>query len=653
MPVRFYVSMPSIKVLPEFLINQIAAGEVVERPASIVKELIENSIDAGAKRITVEVEGGGDEFLRITDDGHGMDAEDAVLALERHATSKIASTDDLFNIHTLGFRGEAIASIASVSYFTLQTKKTGALEGTLVMCEGGKIIKVKPVGVPEGTQIEIRQLFYNTPARKKYLKNPTTEFQHIVDMVIGVALAFHDVGFRLIHDGKVVFDLAPDADDFTRVRALLGKTIADELIPIFYGHSKIQLKGFIGKPLIARSNRNLQYLFVNHREVKSHVLSYAVKQSYHSLLPKEKFPVFLLYFELDPELVDVNVHPRKQEVRFKDEKEIFSIIAQACKKSLETHVLAPKIVSGDQLNYYHDRQQQSLELKDSGDSYNGGNQSNSTEDVKDFARSLLQNSGSVSEALTFTKELSGSMQNNGAGLGSAGFESGSNLGSNSATETANSPTAVLENATSLAYELSSQIRNQAEEIMPLAQLHNSYILCQQNGALVVVDQHAAHERIRYTELKLQLGKEVQATQSLLTPFQMELSYSEKEKLLMNLDLLKKLGFEIESFGGNTFSIHAVPAEMAKLDLQKVFHGLLDELSKDNGKASLESLRERSLTYLACRSAVKFGDPLGMQEQVALIKKLMTLELPYTCPHGRPTMVTMSLEELKKRFGREY
>lgn len=598
--------MTLIKALPEFLINQIAAGEVVERPASVVKELVENGLDAGARHITVEVEGGGDTFLRITDDGSGMDAKDALLAFERHATSKISTTEDLFNIHTLGFRGEALASIASVSYMMLQTKQQGRMEGTLVSTEGGKMMKVKSVGVPEGTQIEVRQLFYNTPARKKYLKNPHTEFDHIANVVAGMALAFPGVGFKLIHDQKVVFDFPPVAEAFERIRALLGKTVADELIPVFYGHSQIQLTGYIGKPLIARSNRNLQYLFVNNREVRSHVLSYAAKQSFHSLIPKEKYPVFLFYFQIDPELVDVNVHPRKSEVRFKDEKEIFSIVTQACKKSLENHVLMPKVDGNAAVNYYTDRQQQPLELKDAGSQKYGSVGTPVGVIATAPTEFKRPTSPEIQDAMQFNPEVNDH----------------------------------------------SNLRAQTQEITPLAQLDRSYILCQQGTSLLIIDQHAAHERIRYTELMVQMKTEEKSIQPLLDPFQIELSYAEARVLQHHVELLKNLGFEIESFGGNTFSIHAIPANLQKLDLQKVLHGLIDELTKHEHRDTT-ALRERSLTYLACRSAVKFGDPLAPEEQRALIEKLVTLDLPYTCPHGRPTMITMSAEELKKRFGREY
>lgn len=605
--------MSQIKLLPENLINQIAAGEVIERPASVVKELLENSLDAGAKRIIVEVNEGGDTFLRVTDDGIGMDQQDAVMAFERHATSKILTTEDLFRIRTLGFRGEAIASIASVSYLTLQTKLHGKVEGTIVISEGGKIDKVKTIGAPEGTQIEVKNLFFNTPVRKKYLKNVATEFGHILDTITGIALSFPEVAFKLIHDNKVVFDLPQVEDTLSRIRSMLGRNIADELVPVFYGHADFKLTGFIGKPNIARAGRGSQYLFVNRREVKSHVLSYAVKQSYYSLLPKERNPVFLLYFDINPMMVDVNVHPRKQEVRFKDEKEIFKIILLASKKALETHVLAPV------LDYEQNRTHQApLKLAD---------QIPKPADFVSFS--------SVMERVAVGSD-----------------EKEQNISNAGEVESEKSAVAA-QNLSSAAITKSVTKRATDEEILPIAQLANSYILCQQGSRLVIVDQHAAHERIRYTEIVEEFEARQKPVQPLLLPLQLELSHQEIAVLKENYEIIKGLGFELEEFGGNTFSIYAIPSYLAKFDLKTVIMGLIDDLKNNASKGDLQNRKEKALVYMACRSAVKFGDKLSDQEQESLLKKLQTLALPYTCPHGRPTMITMSFDELERRFGRKY
>jgi len=642
--------MPIIKQLPEHLINQIAAGEVVERPASVVKELVENSIDAGADKITIEVNDGGDTFLRITDNGLGMDKDDALLAFSRHATSKISSADDLFNIYTLGFRGEALATIAAVSYVSLQTKKRGAIEGTTVQVEGGNIHKVSSIGCPEGTQIEVRQLFFNTPARKKYLKNAATEYGHILSMITGISLAFPNISFTLIHDEKTVFDLPATDDDFVRIRAVLGRSVADELVPVFYGHSKIHLKGYIGKPFIARANRNSQYFFVNQREVKSHVLSYAVKQSYHSLLPKEKHPVFLLYFTLDPESVDVNVHPRKLEVRFRDEKEIFSIITQACSKALETHVLAPILDGNKTSEYNEDRVQQSpLVLHD---------KPLQVPSAVMAAEPVAV--GTVEQALEFTQRIAGNPINENYVSVELPF--------GNSDESASGNENILERDRSSENEVTSTVngniednpvsgfgvqREATKEILPLAQMDRSYILCQQGQSLVIVDQHAAHERVRYTEIVEAFEKQLLSVQPLLVPENLELSHRELALLEQYGEILRTMGFELEPFGGNTIAVNAVPSYAAKLDLQPLIQGLLDDMDHQSSKGDFTMRKERALIYMACRSAVKFGDPLAPEEQTELLKKLQALALPYTCPHGRPTMITLTSDELIKRFGRNY
>lgn len=630
--------MPQIKLLPENLINQIAAGEVVERPASVVKELVENALDADAKRLIIEIGDGGDTFIRITDDGIGMDREDGVLAFERHATSKIREANDLFNIHTLGFRGEAIASIASVAQVKLQTKKRGALEGTIVNYEGGERKGVKSAGVPEGTQIEVKNLFYNTPARKKYLKTAGTEFGHIVDVLCGIALAFPEVAFKLFHNNKVVFDFAACEDPLLRIRAVLGKEMTDELIPLFYGHQMVKLEGYIGKPSIARASRKDQYLFVNRRLVKSNSLSYAVRQSYYSLLPKEKQPIFLLYLQIDPELVDVNVHPRKLEVRFKDEKELFKIVTQACAKALEKYVLAPKIKSNEEaafLTYQHDRTHQNpYKFEDS------------VPDRKKY---------SVEEALTFTKSIS--VPKNGQKLeGDSGRLlkpfNGSEAGIKPEQQSAGFGAYFEKNGSQQAIE-----RTLEDELTPLAQLNNSYILCHQTGgtlegALTIVDQHAAHERIRYTQLVADFEAQKNISQALLVPLQLEFSFKEVALIAENLDFLKQLGFELEPFGGKTFSVFAVPSYLVKQDIAVTLRGLLDDFAEGVSKGDFQKRKERALTYMACRSAVKFGDPLSREEQVALVKKLQTIPLAYTCPHGRPTMIVMTFGELERKFGRK-
>lgn len=653
--------MAKIQTLPEQLINQIAAGEVVERPASVIKELIENALDAEPKEIIVEIKDGGQTFVRVSDNGSGMDKVNALKCLERHATSKIASFEDLFSIKSMGFRGEALASIASVSELNIKTKKQGDLIGTEIKTEGGEIKSISEVGCKEGTQVEVKNLFFNTPARKKYLKNENTEYQHILETVLSNAIAFPEIAFKFINNDKLVLELPATNDELVRIRGTLGKQIADELIPVFYGGVHISLQGFIGKPLLARASKNLQYLFVNKRPIRSHVLSYAVKEAYHSLLSREKYPVFILKFELQPSLVDVNVHPRKTEVKFVDEKEIFRVLSQACGKALEKHILAPKINSETPLNYYQERKAQSFDV--SSKTSNDASIRETSAMIKnteketnifnlEFGAQIENSPQLVKAALSFTKELAEPLKTQQT---EPNFYSLSHPEATQLIEKNLSEENYVENKFP---ELSEtqfifQDRKFEEELVPLGQLDNSFILCNQGRNLVIVDQHAAHERIRYTELMEHSQQQEKNVQPLLTPLSIELNQQDIALLNAQKDLLENLGFLISHFGGNSFLIEAVPAFIVKENLDEILLGLLDDLREDNSRTELDIRKEKILTYLACRSAVKFGDSLSTEEQKALVEKLQTLALPYTCPHGRPTMIIMTKDELWQRFGRKY
>lgn len=601
--------MNKIQLLPDSLINQIAAGEVVERPASVVKELLENSIDAGAKRITVEVQEGGLQLLKITDDGSGMSREDAELSLARHATSKIATIEDLQAIRTMGFRGEALASIASVSRFTMRSKLAEDSAGTEIVLEGGKILRNGPIGMPTGTEIEVKELFFNTPARLKFMKSPATEYQNIVDTVVNAALAFPEIAFKLVeNEGRIALDLPATADILLRMRGVLGKGISEEMLEIFYGGVNLKMTGYIGKPSLSRSNRNMQFFFVNNRPITSHVLSYAVKQAYHSLLPKERYPVFVVKFELEPSMVDVNCHPRKTEVKFKDEREIYRVLNSACAKVLEQAVIMPKFQSDTPVNYYQEKRAQGIET--------------------------VEKSAPVQEALEFFSAMSGEKVTVGV------------VESNQAVET-------MEKQIAATPDVSVEM-----EMNVLAQLSDAFILCQRGEDLVIIDQHAAHERVRYNKLMAEAENEEKLIQPLLMPINIDVSPQDQSILDANKDLLDEIGLEIEHFGGNTFSLKAVPAYLAKNNLEKVLLGMIDDLrnfeSLKGNKGDLFSRKEKVLTYLACRSAVKFGDSLSMEEMRALVDQLRETDWGRsTCPHGRPTMIVLPKDELWSRFGRKY
>jgi DNA mismatch repair protein MutL len=649
--------MGKIALLPEQLINQIAAGEVVERPASVVKELLENSVDAGAGKIVVTVRQGGIGLIRISDDGCGMSEEDALMSLERHATSKIRQLEDLNSIRSMGFRGEAMASIASVSRMTLRSKRAEDNSGIELLLEGGKLLKKAPVGMSEGTEIEVADLFFNTPARLKFLKSENTEYQNILDTVINAAMAFPQISFKFIQEttientgeemnlsvpgqktaaeSRVVLDLPSTEDLLVRIRGVLGKSISDDLIEIYNGAVNLGIRGFIGKPQLSRANRSMQYLFVNGRPISSPVLSYAVKQAYHSLLPKERYPAFIIMFELDPSMVDVNCHPRKTEVKFRDEREVFRVLTQSCNRALEKAVLMPKI-GADNFNYYQERQAGTL------------------------ADGLAGPMGAAAVTVS------------GPEVATLQFQSLGSMEASRRMETVQvGPDSSRQNTTPIPPRPVPPLfaETDRQELRPLGQLNNSFILCQRGGDLVIIDQHAAHERIRYNKLMSESSNEEKTVQPLLVPVNLELPPADIAVLNANKAVLEEIGLKLEHFGGNTFAINEVPAYLVKANLAKVLPGLIDDLraAGENGNGCTDSLadwkghkgdlfgrKEKILTYLACRSAVKFGDPLSAEEIQALIDQLnQTTFGSATCPHGRPIMVVLEESELWSRFGRKY
>ncbi len=574
--------MSIIKILPDHLINQIAAGEVVERPASVVKELVENAIDAKAKRIEIHIEAAGKRKIRVIDDGVGMSKEDAILAVKRHATSKIADEKDLSNILSLGFRGEALASIAAISKLKLETKPEGPQEGTLVICRGESEEKIQSCGCPKGTSVTVEDIFFNTPARQKYLKSEQSEWNQIMATVTELALSKESTDFILTHNGKTIYNLPNSSEWLDRIRALHGKEIAENLIPIFYGGQEISLEGFIGKPHIARNTKLHQYFFVNSRSIKSSALAYAVKEAYHSLLPHGMHPVFFVRIKIDPAQIDVNVHPRKIEIRFQNQSATFSILHKAVKTSLESRILSPKMNFGQSIEGIAKMKNYLREERTS--------------------RSLKTDSGTpeiLTKASTFTDSL---------------------------TE---------ENL----------------RLMPVAQIAASYIIAKDDEGMVIIDQHAAHERCMYEKLMKNFDAHNPVKQQLLVPLNIDLSHREKEVLSEQKELLEKMGFEIESLCTNSFVITAIPSLLSESNIIKVLRGLIGDILTNRPIKSTQEPREKVLTYMACRSAIKFGKTLTHEEQIALLKNLDSLDQKFTCPHGRPTMIRLPYSELEKKFGR--
>lgn len=584
--------MSIIKILPENLINQIAAGEVIERPASVVKELIENSIDALADKIIIEVKDGGKTLIKIMDNGIGMDSEDLQLAIKRHATSKIFQESDLWKIKTMGFRGEALASITSVSKMIIKSKKEHLISGCQIECNAEDLLTMRDTAMDRGTTVEVYDLFFNTPARQKYLKNENTELSYITSVITTIALANEKISFKYIHNGNVIFDLPKVTDLISRTSDIFGKNTADAMIPVFYGGGEFQINGFVGKPVLSRSSSKHQYFFVNNRYIQHHILANTIKSAFHSMLMENKKPVFIININIDPALIDVNVHPRKLEIRFEDQQGIIKAMYNCVKAALEKNNLIPKAFT-ESRHYISNK-------------------------FPNEFRNEKPPVNSVQDALAFSKEI----------LQQREIKNLNNLQDSNKTASA------------------------SFVLKPLSQVSNSYIVAQNEKELILIDQHAAHERVRYEQLMDQFENEKKSIQPLLVPSQIEFAYEEVSIIEENKEIFDNLGFEIEHFGGNTYLVNAVPSFLAKEDLEQVIKGVLDDIINEKSPSKLQGKKEDIINYMACRSAIKFGQKLSLDEMQALTFQLEKLKRPYTCPHGRPTMISLTLSELEKMFGRK-
>jgi len=604
--------MSEIKLLSEELINQIAAGEVVERPSSVVKELVENSIDAGAKNIVIEIENGGKNLIKVSDDGKGISEDDLEMALQRHATSKISSEKDLWNIHSFGFRGEALASISSVSQMTIRSKRETDLSGKELNSDGGIIINKKDAGIPNGTQVIVKSLFFNTPARQKFLKQEDTEFGNISSTVNFIALSYPDISFKLLHNGKTAMNLSKVSDLNTRIGDIFGSAVKDALIPVYYNSSQFKISGFICKPVISRSSSKYQHFFVNKRFVRQNLLANTIKQAFHSMLMENKQAVFFVSIDIEPALIDVNVHPRKLEIRFLNQADIIKALYLSCKTALEKTNLTPLAFT-----------QGSRYMSDSFPKENNNSQTVGTkfDNLNSSPGSFnvpknVYNSSQIKQAMIFNERVSG-------GFGAPKNDS-LNISQNDA-----------------------EIKVQA-----LTQVFDSYIIAKDEKGLVLIDQHAAHERVRYEMLLDQLESKQKQIQKLLLPLSMELTIEESNALNSNREIFENLGFEIEPFGNNTFVIYSVCSFLAKDNVENIIKEVLDDIMEGQIKNDLRGNTETIINYMACRSAIKFGQKLNISEIQALISQMQKLKRPYTCPHGRPTMISLTINELERLFGRK-
>ncbi len=609
-----------IKVLPDDLANKIAAGEVVQRPASVLKELVENAVDAGATQIKIIIKNAGRELVHVIDDGSGMSAPDAKLCFVRHATSKISRSEDLHNIRTLGFRGEAMASIAAVAQVVLKTKRHEDELGTMVSVDGSADLSFEPIATPSGTSVAVNNLFFNVPARRNFLKSNATEYKHLTEVFQQIALAHPEIGFIFVHDELPVYSFSPREDDAFhdrlegRIVDLFGESFKARLVPVDQSIQSLHMRGFVSKAEFSRRTRGDQYLFINDRYVKSRSLDHAVSNAYGEILPSRSFPFFALFIYLDPEHVDVNVHPTKAEVKFDDERGIYGFMYARIKKALGEANLIPEIgfdLKGKMgelpRSNFAQRQSHSSFQPVINPQYN-------------FQSAPGQRDAFKADGLELAKRIL-ARQND----------------SQEYSETSTGHSRPEDEPIAASKRL-------------LWQLLKKYILVEVDEGTMIIDQHAAHERILYEKALKAFQGEKWLTQKMLFP--MTLEYDPVDlKLIEELKSeLTILGFELESFGGRTLAVHGEPVGVAARSNRSLLDEVLDRY-KSYKDTSNTAVRDNLAKSLSCRSAIKTGKVLNTTEIQVLIDDLFACDMPYACPHGRPTMIKISIDELDRRFGR--
>lgn len=611
-----------IQILPENLCNQIAAGEVIERPASVVKELLENSLDAGAGDIRVDVEKGGKRRILVVDDGDGMGRDDVFLCLERHATSKIRSDTDLFGLKTLGFRGEALPSIAAVSRLTVRSCSAAAPEGWEIYVEGGTVKRAGAAGLPRGTSMEVRDLFFNTPARRKFLRRDETELGHIGEVVTKLALAHPQVQFRLVHNGRSLLDVYRQNTLAERVGSLLGRPLVRELLPVeAQAPGGLKLRGLISQPAANRSSTSAVYTFINGRYVRDRVVQHALLEGYRHLLPNGRYPVVALFLEIDPALVDVNVHPTKHEVRFRDQRTVHDFIAATVRETLRPSgwLAASGEVGGDG---GPEPEPEAPRQQAVGTPVGAAPQETvKKEDPRHRVREALFTYGR-SHANPAAPVVVGrpQVQEDGAPFVF--------------------PTADSEEETGFFASL---------EI--IGQYRNSYILCQDGNDLVLVDQHAAHERIGFERLKAQYHRGRVERQALLFPVTLEFDFRGAALLQEHLGDLERLGFDLEPFGGNTFALKAVPRLLGDAESERLIREVAEGLEKIGRRGPVEEALDDLFILMACHNVVRANQRLTLPEMAALLRELDRVDFSAHCPHGRPVMTRLPLGEVERMFKR--
>ncbi|MGF1923778.1 MAG: DNA mismatch repair endonuclease MutL [Bacteroidia bacterium] len=606
-----------IQLLPDSVANQIAAGEVVQRPASAVKELLENAIDAGADKIQLIIKDAGKALIQVIDNGCGMSVTDARMCFERHATSKVRRAEDLFAIRTMGFRGEAMASIAAIAQVELKTKRHEDEVGTLIQIEGASFIKQEPVGTPNGSSISIKNLFYNTPARRNFLKSNPAEMRHIIDEFQRVAMAKPNIAFSLHHDGVEIYRLPASALK-QRIVHLFGNNYNQRLIPVEEETTIINLKGYIGKPEFAKKTRGEQFFFVNDRFIKDAYLNHAVNKAYQELLPDDNFPLYVLFIDIDPAKIDVNVHPTKTEIKYLDEKSIYAIIHSAVKRSLGRFNITPTIDFNQETGF------------------NGMISPIAQEDIVPPSIAFNPDFNPFSQSRSTPKEIPFLRNQGNAGRSTQNWGSLYEVASHELPE-------------QTALPIPEVYHENQKQFM---QVHNRYIVSQIKSGVMIIDQQAAHERILYERFLLHLEDRMGASQQSLFPQTVTLSPNDYELAKSLLPDIKSLGFEVREFGKNTLVIEGVPVDLgsANLNETQLFEHLIEGYKNSQQELKLDK-RDSLARSLAKNSAIKAGTSLSQQEMNTLIEELFACKTPNFSISGKPVVQTINLNEIAQKFER--
>ncbi|WP_240419628.1 DNA mismatch repair endonuclease MutL [Paenibacillus periandrae] len=643
--------MGIIRVLDEHIANQIAAGEVVERPSSVVKELVENAVDAGSSRIDVTIEEGGLALIRVSDNGSGMQSDDCEAAFFRHATSKIVSSQDLFSIRTLGFRGEALPSIAAVSKVTCLTSTNSSGLGHQLVIEGGTVKVSEETAAPRGTDIQVRELFYNTPARLKYMKTVQTELGHVSDFIYRLALAHPEIAFTLKHNGSVMIQTLGNEDMRGVIAAIYGTTVAKTMLPIEGEQLDYSIRGFIGKPETTRANRNGISTFINGRYVRNFTLIHALMQGYHTFLPINRFPVAAIHIEMDPTLVDVNVHPAKLEVRFSKEQELIQFVEEQVRHVLNQQVLIPTGAAPSKSKPINHIQEQ-LELYRSAppaSSANGNidkayDRKQDVEALNRWSQADLQSEREldVKRSVNTFNSTGRDTEQRDKQLRSEPVQS---FKEQSAANEALLRTLAADEQTV------APVLPSFPKLSPIGQMHGTYIIAQNEEGLFLIDQHAAHERINYEYYFEKFGNPAEASQELLVPITLEFTSSDAVRIQDKLPLLEQAGVYVEPFGGNSFLVRAYPHWFPDGDEKALIDEMTEWLLAERKSVDVSRLREKAAIMCSCKASIKANQSMRVNEMEALLDRLAACRNPYTCPHGRPIVISFSTYELEKLFKR--